>query len=100
VPAPVNFASVAIPPAIPDFFSASLNLMTTQVSDVSPLAGLSRLKSLDLEDTQVSDASPLAGLSGLQRLDLTGTKVEDVSVLADIRGLMIRGFSDRRRSRS
>ncbi len=38
--------------------SLTLNLSYTQVTDLSPLAGLSELQSLDLMNTQVTDLSP------------------------------------------
>ncbi|MFN7883233.1 MAG: leucine-rich repeat domain-containing protein [bacterium] len=35
---------------------------------------------LDLSDTDISDLSPLAGLTGLHTLDLSDTEVSDASV--------------------
>ena len=46
-----------------------LSVSQTDISDLSPLAGLSALQSLDCSGTQVSDLGPLAGLSALQSLD-------------------------------
>ena len=46
-----------------------LSVSQTDISDLSPLAGLSALQSLDCSETQVSDLGPLAGLSALQSLD-------------------------------
>jgi transposase len=39
VPAPVNYASVAIPPAIPDFFSASLDCLARLRAKAEPRIG-------------------------------------------------------------
>jgi internalin A len=64
-----------------------LNLSGTQVSDLSPLAGLENLQSLVLSGTQVSDLSPLAGLENLQGLYLSGTQVSDLSPLAGLENL-------------
>ena len=55
-----------------------------QVSDRSPLVGLSGLTNLTLAGTPVSDLSPLAGLRGLTSLDLNSTPVSDLSPLAGL----------------
>lgn len=39
-----------------------LDLASTQVSDVAPLAGLKNLIKLFLKDSKVTDFSPLAGI--------------------------------------
>jgi len=57
-----------------------LDLSDTDVSDLSPLARLTGLRTLGLYGTKVSDLSPLAGLTGLQSLYLSGTKVSGASV--------------------
>ena len=62
----------------------SLDLEDTQVSDLAPLANLTKLRSLDLEDTQVSDLAPLANLTKLQSLDLDDTQVSDLTPLANL----------------
>ena len=62
-----------------------LDLRNTQVSDLSPLAGLTNLRYLYLSRTQVSDLRPLAGLTRLRYLYLSGTQVEDLSPLAGLR---------------
>jgi NACHT conflict system protein/NACHT domain-containing protein/Leucine Rich Repeat (LRR) protein len=63
------------------------NGIRSQISDLSPLSGLSSLQVLDLSDTPVSDVSALSGLSSLQRLDLIGTPVSDVSALSGLSSL-------------
>ena len=65
----------------------SLSLHHNQVSDLSPLAGMSELTMLDLYDIPVSDLTPLAGLTGLTWLDLGGTQVSDLSPLATLANL-------------
>jgi internalin A len=65
----------------------SLACSYTQVSDLSPLQGLSVLQSLDCLGTQVSDLSPLQGLSALQSLDCWGTQVSDLSSLQGLNAL-------------
>ncbi len=50
-----------------------LDLGSTRVSDLSPLAGLTTLTDLDLGSTRVSDLTPLVGLTTLTTLDLGGS---------------------------
>ena len=54
-------------------------LFKTQVSDVSPLAKLAKLKALNL-GSQVSDVSPLAKLAKLESLDLSDTQVSEQAI--------------------
>ena len=65
-----------------------LNLSVTDLTDLTPLAGLSGLQSLDLSSTQVSDLTPLAGLSGLKELWVD--KAVDTGALKGIEALAIR----------
>ena len=65
----------------------TLWLNQTQVSDLTPLAGLSALRTLLLTQTQVSDLSPLAGLSALRTLLLTQTQISDLTPLAGLSAL-------------
>ena len=57
-------------------FSASTN-----VDDLSPLAGWTRLQELNCAETGVSDLSPLTGCISLQKLDCSHTFVSDVTPL-------------------
>ena len=71
-----------------------LDLRGTQVSDLTPLRGLTALQSLDLSGTKVSDLAPLRGLTALQSLHLTSTKVSDLTALRGLtalQGLDLRG---------
>lgn len=65
------------------------NLSRTQVSDLSPLAGLKNLYSLYLDDVPVSDLSPLAGLETLTVLYFHNTQVSDLSPLAGFEWLSL-----------
>ena len=65
----------------------SLDLARTGVSDVSALAHLKNLDTLYLGDNQVSDISALASLTNLKSLDLAWTGVSDVSALAHLKNL-------------
>jgi len=79
--------SVAASGAI-EFCGQSLDLKTTkvncqlaQVTDLSPLSGLTGLTYLDLTGTQVTDLSPLSGLTGLTALHgLNHTKAAPADV--------------------
>lgn len=66
---------------------AGLSLFGTQVLDLSPLSGLATLTGLDLGGTQVWDLSPLSGLAALQLLDLRGTQVSTLFPLSGLRAL-------------
>ena len=65
----------------------TLVLVTTQVSDLDPLRGLTGLQTLRLDRTQVSDLDPLQGLTGLRTLSLDRTQVRDLRPLAGLRKL-------------
>jgi hypothetical protein len=65
----------------------SLDLSLTRVADLSALSGLSGLTSLNLSDTQVHDLFELSDLSVLTFLDLSLTRVADLSALSGLSGL-------------
>jgi Leucine-rich repeat (LRR) protein len=71
-----------------------LDVSNTQVSNLSPLAGLSALQELFVYNTRVTDLSPLAGLSALQKLNFSDTQVADLSPLAGLSALQNLNFSD------
>ncbi|CEK40127.1 immunoglobulin-like domain-containing protein [Paraclostridium sordellii] len=58
-----------------------------KVSDISPLAGLTNLTNLSLEYNQISDISPLAGLTNLTTLFLWHNQISDISPLASLTNL-------------
>ncbi len=60
-----------------------------QVTDLSPLSGLTQLQELSLDGTKVSDLSPLRGLTQLQQLSLNGTDVADLRPLEALTKLRI-----------
>ena len=72
--------------------ASGLDLSSTQVSDLTPLAGLSNLRHLYLSSTQVSDLTPLAGLSNLQHLYLSSIQVSDLTPLARLSNLQHLGL--------
>jgi len=66
-----------------------LKLKGAYVWDISPLSRLSSLQVLDLRGTPVSNISPLSGLSKLQVLNLRGTPVSDISALSGLSSLQV-----------
>jgi len=64
-----------------------LELWGNEITDVSPLAGLTKLEKLHLGDSQISDLSPLAGLAKLEKLWLDGNQISDLSPLKGLTNL-------------
>ena len=60
---------------------------STQVADLTPLAGLTALQSLDCSDTLVADLTPVLGLPALQSLTCFSTQVSDLTPLAGLPAL-------------
>ena len=57
------------------------------ISDVSPLASLTQLEFLDICGSDVSDIAPLAKLTGLKELYLVGNDISDVLPLSGLTNL-------------
>ena len=62
-------------------------MSANDISEVSPLAGLTRLTELYLSDNGISEVSPLSGLTGLTNLSLAINELTDVTPLADLTNL-------------
>ena len=62
----------------------TLWLSSNGITDVSPLAELMQLTVLYLEDNRITDVSPLAGLTQLAVLNLSNNGITDVSPLAGL----------------
>jgi len=71
-----------------------LYLNDNQISDISPLAGLTNLDHLYLWDNQISDISPLTGLTNLTTLALSGNQISDISSLVGLTNLDWLGLDD------
>ena len=69
-----------------DYFSSvtEVNGLQTDLSDIAPLAALTKLEILNLDDTQVTDLTPLANLTELVSLSLSNTPVQNVKPLAGL----------------
>jgi hypothetical protein len=74
----------------------NLSLYWNQISDLTPLAGLTTLYSLDLHNNQVTDLTPLTGLTNLQDLRLSGNQISDLSQLAGLTKLYYLSLSGNR----
>ena len=66
---------------------AVLNINGSRISDISPLAGLTSLRHLNLGPAEISDISPLAGLTNLKNLLLQNNPISDLSPLAELTNL-------------
>ncbi len=65
-----------------------LNLLSTKISDLTPLANLSSLRDLSLLGCEIiSDLTPLAGLCSLRELGLNSTRVSDLTPLSNLSSL-------------
>ena len=69
--------------------TSSLNLSNSNISDISPLAGLVNLKKLELKHNNIADLSPLASLTELTSLDLYDNNISDLTALSELRNLVI-----------
>ena len=56
--------------------------------DLSPLAGLNNLYSLELGNNAITDLSPLTGLTKLEELELYGNAITDLSPLTGLNNLV------------
>ena len=65
----------------------TLSLFHNDISDVSPLSKLIRLRWLYLGHNTISDVSPLSALTGLRSLDIGLTDISDISSLKDLKNL-------------
>jgi Leucine-rich repeat (LRR) protein len=77
-----------LPPEISRFSALrELVLCYLNVTNLSPLAGLTGLQRLTIVSVPVEDLAPLAGLAGLQVLNLSQLPASDVTPLAGLRSL-------------
>ncbi len=65
----------------------TLKLFDNRISDISPLSGLINMEFLQLQNNQISDLTPLANLQNLRVLHLAGNQISDVSPLSGLTGL-------------
>jgi len=65
----------------------ALGLWENDIEDITPLAGLGRLKWLQLGNNDIRDIGALAGATDLIRLGLAQNRVSDLTPLADLQEL-------------
>ncbi len=65
-----------------------LNIHTQDISDLTPLSGLTSLVELRLAGNSFTDLGPLRGLASLEYLELTGNDITDISPLSGLTSLM------------
>ena len=54
------------------------------LTDISPLAGLSKLQALTIRENKITDVTPLAGMTNLLLLDISDNLITDVTPLASL----------------
>ncbi len=64
-----------------------VRLWNDPISDISPLAGKTKLVEVSLWGTKVTDLSPLAGAADLRQINLQDTAVTDISPLLGLKKL-------------
>ena len=65
----------------------TLTLSANQISNLTPLEGLTNLKDLYITDNQISDITPLEKLTGLEALNLTNNQISNIGSVAKLTGL-------------
>jgi internalin A len=70
-----------------------LHLATNNISDLTPLAGLTNLTYLNLSDNNISDLTPLSELTKLTKLYLHDNNISDSTPLAGLTNLTSLGLS-------
>ncbi|RYZ07213.1 MAG: leucine-rich repeat domain-containing protein [Myxococcales bacterium] len=61
-----------------------LIIVQSDVTDLTPLAGLATLEHLQVQESPVQDLSPLASLTQLRTLNLSKCELDDISPLASL----------------
>ena len=65
---------------------------SNSVSNLSPLAGLTKLTRLEINDNNISNISSLAGLTNLTELELSSNNITDISPLVNLINLEVLGL--------
>jgi len=71
-----------------------LNLSDNKISDIKPLASFTTLTFLNLDKNQIIDVKPLASLTNLTQLWLAKNQIIDVKPLASLTKLRVLDLSD------
>ena len=78
-----NNNAAAAPPA-PSVLRGQLNQNNEDLTDLSPLSGMTNLKVLYLSNNKISDISALSGLTNLEELYLWKNSISDISPLSSL----------------
>jgi len=68
-------------------YLTELDLSYNQISNISVLKGLKKIKQLYLRNNRISDVSALRNLTSLTRLDLSNNMISEIVLLKDLKGL-------------
>jgi len=66
----------------------SLSLDSNQISDISLFSGMTNLTDLSLDFNQISDISPLSGMINFTSLSLDSNQISDISLLSGMTNLI------------
>ncbi|MCA1031425.1 leucine-rich repeat domain-containing protein [Bacillus timonensis] len=66
-----------------------LIIFNNQVSDLSPISGLTNLRYIDMEENQISDISTLSQLTNLTGLWMSNNPISDLTVLSHLNQLEV-----------
>ena len=75
-----------------ELWLGDLNAASNNVSDLSPIRSLTKMKTLYLGYNKITDISPLSALTSLETLDLRGNKVTDLAPLSRLTSLRVLKF--------
>jgi Leucine-rich repeat (LRR) protein len=70
-----------------DSGATSLDLTRNNITDLTPLAGLTNLVALELNINNITDLTPLAGMANLSILNVFGNNISNISPLARLTNL-------------
>ena len=71
-----------------------LEFARNEVSDLSPIAGLTKISVLVMGDNSISDLSPIAGLTEIRRLQFSNNEVSDLSPIAGLTKISVLVMGD------
>jgi Leucine-rich repeat (LRR) protein len=71
-----------------------LDIRSENITDLTPLAGLTNLVELQIGKNQITDLKPLAGLTKLEQMAIGGNQITDLTPLADLTKLVVLGLDD------
>ena len=66
----------------------TLNLRGNNINDITPLANMTQLVDLMLGGNQINDITPLAGLTQLRYLDMMDNQISDIAVVSNFPNLV------------